>query len=118
MNRLTIAVDFDGVLHKYDGWKGPEHLDEPYPWAQEFLERCNELNYEVMIHTTRDRALVEGWLAKHRLINLVSGIMNEKPPAIAYVDDRGVRFDPNDMDKVFSQIIKYPWWKCGPIPEK
>lgn len=85
----------------------------------EFLERCKELGYHVVLFTTRDRTLVETWLVKHKLINLVSGIANEKPPAIAYVDDRGVRFDPRDMDKVFSQIIKQPWWKVGtPVPEK
>lgn len=116
MNKQTVAVDFDGVLHQYDGWKGADHFDEPYPWAKEFLERCKEVGYQVIIYTTRDVLAVEMWLAKYQLLSLTSGIRNEKPPAIAYVDDRGVRFDPRDMDRVFADIIRQPWWKSA-LPE-
>lgn len=29
LRRKTIAVDFDGVLAEYDGWKGDDQLGSP-----------------------------------------------------------------------------------------
>lgn len=115
MERKTVAVDFDGVLHQYEGWKGERHYDLPYSWARDFLERLMGRGYEVVIFTTRARAGVRDWLEQHGMADLELRIENEKPPAVAYVDDRGVRFDPRDMDKVFDQIEKVPWWKSSEL---
>lgn len=48
----TIALDLDGVLLKYDGWKGHTHLGEPIRGAVEFTRKLKLLG-RVMIYTTR-----------------------------------------------------------------
>ncbi len=56
MNRLTIAVDFDGVLHAYtSGWNGPRCIPDPaVPGAMAFLARAVE-SFDVAVFSSRAR---------------------------------------------------------------
>jgi hypothetical protein len=103
-----VAVDFDGVIHEYNGWKGYDYFDEPLLGAKEFLQELDDRGYEVIIHTARNIALVDVWLRKHKM--LYSRVTNHKPPAIAYVDDRAVRFE-GDYIQALEGIKQKPWWK-------
>jgi len=98
--RLTVAVDFDGVLHPYtDGYTGPIPADEPpSPGAHLFLEDLTDQGYRVVVYSARAASVVgkraiHDWLLKHGLARHVSDISSFKPVAVAYVDDRAVRFD-------------------------
>lgn len=105
--RSTIAVDFDGVIHAYsEGWKDGTIYDEPMPGAVDGLLRLMR-NHCVFIHTTRSAELVIEWCRLHFPYNFeeipketlfwdkkfVIGVTNYKLPAVAYIDDRAVRFD-------------------------
>lgn len=51
--RKAVAVDFDGVLAKYDKWKGIFDLGEPIPGAVEFVQELLLSDFEVLIYSTR-----------------------------------------------------------------
>jgi len=106
----TIAVDFDGVVHAYSkGWQDGTIYDPPLPGALDALEALME-SYAVFIHTTRDAGTVAGWLSERGFDTLVdvegpkhpkrefwndTGVLlvtDRKLPAVAYIDDRGIRF--------------------------
>ena len=102
----TIAVDFDGVIHKYSrGWQDGSIYDDPVDGAIEGIWDLQK-THAVYVHTTRSPDAVARWLASHgvacttdlqeleefwnnRKIVLVS---QRKLPAIAYIDDRAFLF--------------------------
>jgi hypothetical protein len=95
---LTVAVDFDGVIHGYSrGWQDGELYDPPVLGAFDALRRLRE-DYELVIYTTRAQS--EGqvarmlvWFELHGGKDLTSiPITHEKPLAVAYLDDRAIRF--------------------------
>lgn len=64
---MTIAVDFDGVIHRYSrGWHDGTIYDPPMPGAVPALRDL--MGYDsVFIHTTRDADTVAAWLETHGL---------------------------------------------------
>ena len=98
-SRKTVVFDFDGVIHSYtSGWKGVDVIpDGPVPGIREAIDTLRrEYCYEVIIVSTRcadkrGTEAIEEWLEKHGIE--VDGVKGRKPPAVAYVDDRGICFD-------------------------
>jgi phosphoglycolate phosphatase-like HAD superfamily hydrolase len=91
----TIAVDFDGVIHAYSrGWRGGVIYDAPVEGAFQALQDLFDAGYELVIFTTRDlNGAVEGWMNAHRgQFTFEYTVTNVKPMAIAYIDDRAIRF--------------------------
>lgn len=93
----TIAVDFDGVIHAYSkGWHDGTIYDGPVEGARAAIRRLMNKGYRVVIFTARDhskeqhRAMVD-WLAHYGFPPGLE-ITAVKPPAIAYIDDRAIRF--------------------------
>lgn len=119
----TVAVDFDGVIHAYSkGWQDGTIYDEPMPGAFDGLRKLME-TYAVFIHTTRDPASVGRWIKGHSGIetawsedeNNVGEFWNDqtcilvtrrKLPAVAYIDDRAVRF--TSWDQALAFMSEYP----------
>jgi len=98
----TVAVDFDGVIHAYTkGWCGGKIYDPPVKGAREAIKKLRERGYIVIVHTACSRPVqdVMDWLVRMGIE--VDAVSNIKPPAIAYIDDRGIRFT-NWVD-----ILKY-----------
>lgn len=106
----TIAVDFDGVIHTYSkGWQDGSIYDPPLPGAIDALRQLMA-TYAVFIHTTRTATDVACWLSDYGFDTLVDvdgpqhpkrefwneqGVLlvtDRKLPAVAYLDDRAVRF--------------------------
>jgi hypothetical protein len=114
MNARTISIDFDGVIHKYSkGWCDGSIYDDEVEGAFETMARLQMEGYRLVILTARDDEnlpLVKEWFEKKRakymylydiVVNSVE-ITNKKTPAIAYIDDRGVRFTNwSDIKKYF-----------------
>lgn len=88
----TVAVDFDGVLNLYDGWVDEDHYAQPRPGLGEFLYGIEQRGFAVVIHTTRSVSGVWQWLKDQEVDGFVTDVSNEKPPAIAYIDDRAICF--------------------------
>lgn len=92
----TIAVDFDGVIHAYsNGWQTGEIYDEPVVGAMDAMNRLQKKGYKVVIFTARDLedGKVSAWITRRwNQETPCPEITNRKPMAIAYIDDRAIRF--------------------------
>ena len=103
-NRNTIAIDFDGVIHKnskgfYDGTV----YDEPVDGVKEGLEYLSK-SYKLVIYSCKanpDRPLVNeetgveliwGWLQKWNLHGYIEDVTYTKPNAKYYIDDKAIKF--------------------------
>ena len=105
----TISVDFDGVIHRYaKGWHDGTIYDVPVEGCQDALKRMVESGYRIFITSSRvnhqDAQVVVDWLEAHGMHNGEHwhGITRNKVSAIAYIDDRAVRFTNwTDMVKMW-----------------
>ena len=50
---LTIAVDFDGVIADYDGWKGNQTFGSPRSDVIEALQVLRSEGWKIVIYSTR-----------------------------------------------------------------
>lgn len=108
----AIAVDFDGVIHSYSrGWQDGSIYDPPMDGALDGL-RALMKEHPVFIFTSRNTAHVAAWLRDHGFTvttddsmfrhDVWDGVVwsergtllvtNRKLAAIAYIDDRAIRF--------------------------
>lgn len=109
-DKLTVCVDFDGVLNTYKGWRGEDELYEPRDDTALFLAHLAD-QYRVVVFTTRNCARVRTWLEKHGLYHYVAEVTSLKPPALAYVDDRAIQFN-GDCGDVLVQLAGFrPHWE-------
>lgn len=110
-----IAIDFDGTIARYNGWKGEKIFGEPIPGARDALLKLKRMGYQIMVWTTRGNIddLAE-WLDKYgfpyNYINKAP-VNNEhqnpyKPPAQFFIDDRAVRFT-GSWKKTLRKIEEY-----------
>ena len=102
----TIAVDFDGVIHKYSkGWLDGSIYDEPVEGVHNALSLLKGMGFKVIIFTCRandwdkaddDMAIakVVDWLDQHHFYpgGHYDSITGVKPAAQYYIDDRAIRF--------------------------
>jgi hypothetical protein len=102
----TVCLDFDGVMNTYDGWMGPEYLFEPRQGLKEFLSKLNEAGFKIVVNSTRTAKSIYGWLDEHSLRGYIDLVTDTKAPAVAYIDDRGIRFNGN-FDAVFEELLNF-----------
>jgi len=117
-----VAVDFDGVIHAYGkGWLDGTIYDKPVPGAFSALSMLMD-RYAVFIHTTRRACEVADWISERA--NLMTCwepdghpgcefwnergtllVTDRKLPAVAYIDDRGIRF--TSWDQALTDLAKF-----------
>ena len=95
--KLTIILDFDGVIHSYTAWKGIIPTDPPTEGAREAIIKLRE-QFKVKILSTRctdpeGKPAIEAYMEKHDIPH--DGVLLTKDKAVLMVDDRGYRFDGN-----------------------
>ena len=113
--KKTIALDFDGVLNTYNGWKGEDELFQPRPGVNNFLAAL-AADFELKIYSTRSAEKIRTWLKVHGMDDLIADVCREKPMAIVYLDDRGLRFD-GDFDAAYTAIKSFKaHWEWALIP--
>jgi len=104
MNRQTLCIDFDGVIHSYEkGWQGGEIYgrvtDGFWKWAQEVAPHFNLVIYSSRSKTAVGRLAMKQWLKKQWKASGNTGLMpkftyaQEKPPAWLTIDDRAICFE-------------------------
>jgi len=100
IHKRTIAIDFDGVIHKYsNGWQDGTIYDTIVDCAIEKIMILKyKMGYDIVIFTARsDLVAVHDWINTHfwknkePLFNIE--ITNTKPLAYIYIDDRCIHFD-------------------------
>ena len=112
----TVVFDFDGVIHSYtSGWKGSAIIpDPPVPGIREAIAEIRRAGYDVVVVSTRCNTLdgyaaIREWLYRNKIV--VDDVKVEKPPAIAYIDDRAICFD-GKPDTLLEKIQNFkPWNK-------
>jgi len=102
-NKSSIAIDFDGVIHKYSkGYNTGEIYDVPVDGAKVAIEMLRR-DFNIIVSTAReDVRPVLAWLTKHSII--VDEVTNKKPIAAIYIDDKGLRFE--NWFKAYFDIYK------------
>lgn len=120
IDKKDIVVDLDGTLAYYDEWKGLDHIGDPLPGAQKFIEAL-KVKFNVIIFTTRTNTTVNhmepdmqiplatkvlDWLTKHNFpqVEVYAGI--GKPIGEYYLDDRAVVCAPQKDPDVYWKILE------------
>lgn len=118
----TVVFDFDGVIHSYtSGWKGNIHIpDPPVPGIREAIAEIRDAGYRVVVvsarnYTSDGMAAVRRYLAEHDIV--VDAVLQKKPPAVAYVDDRAICFDGN-AGGLLEEIESFVPWMHKPAVEQ
>ena len=103
-DKNTIAIDFDGVIHKNSkGFHDGTIYDEPIEGVKKGLEYLSK-SYKLVIYSCKanpNRPLIDGetgidliwgWLQRWNLHGYIEDITYTKPNAKYYIDDKAVRF--------------------------
>ena len=120
----TVVFDFDGVIHSYtSGWQGEGNIpDPPVQGIREALKEIHDAGYEVMVVSTRCATIeghgaIEAWLYDNGLREYIDKVCREKPPAIAYIDDRAICFDGHP-ETLLKKIQNFqPWYKMPALTQ-
>ena len=111
--KYTVVLDFDGVIHSYSsGWRGKTCIpDPPVPGIREEIDKIRKF-YDVVVVSTRcdtqeGMDAVKTYLKQNAIE--VDAVMKEKPPAIAYVDDRAICFD-GKANGLLDKIASFKPW--------
>jgi len=102
--QINLGIDFDGVIHKCSkGYYDGTIYDDPIKGTHQALQELSK-QYTLIVYTCKakpDRGLVNGktgtelvweWLEKHNMSQFVSKVTSEKPRAVAYIDDKAIKF--------------------------
>jgi len=105
-DNMVISIDFDGVIHRNSkGFHDGTIYDKPVKGTKKSLRKLYTKGFDLVISTCKadpDRPLVNGkngielvweWLEKWELDQYIMKVTNEKPRALFYIDDKGIRFE-------------------------
>lgn len=120
--KKTIVFDFDGVIHKYSkGWQDGSIYDEPIEGIREVISKLHK-EYTIFIVSSRCNEIKSKeemirWLDKYNIE--YDGLSNVKVPAIVYIDDRAITFNPKNIKTLINDIKTFePWQKQTNIQKK
>ncbi len=119
----TIGIDFDGVIHQYSsGWHDGTIYDGLVPGAESAIRELMR-TYAVFVFTARVPLQVAQWLQGRVVFPVVADIegppddrqefwnmrgtllvTRRKLPAVAYIDDRAIRF--HNWDQALADLTK------------
>jgi len=109
MHIKTILIDLDGVMNNYTKYE-ENFIPDIKDGAKEFLEKLSK-KYELVLFTTRDKALAQEWLKKWDIDCYFKEVTNIKKPAHLYIDDRALTFNGN-YEQTLCEIDKFEvYWK-------
>lgn len=113
--RRTIAVDFDGVIANYDGWRGEQMFGSPRHDVRNALLALRGEGWKIVVHTARDSSAVEPYLRQAQVpydeINANTDYPNQSPKPVAtiYWDDRAVCYSGDAM-RDLEHIREFRTW--------
>jgi len=118
---MDIAIDFDGCISKYEGYKGKKIFGEVIPGTKETFERLRKQGHTIIINTNRIEILeVKEYLEYHGIPfdyinhnpkNVTWWLNPTKVRADIYIDDRGLKFE-GDWDKTLVEVDNFKeWWR-------
>ncbi|MFL6467145.1 MAG: hypothetical protein ACJ72Z_04215 [Pyrinomonadaceae bacterium] len=116
-----VCLDLDGVLARYEGWKGSNHIGTPLPGALEFAKSLSDFA-EIVIFTSRCsqdagsetnrivdpakmRIAIIDWLEHYQFPFDDVYVGQGKPRASAFIDDRAVQCSPQIDKEAFQNAL-------------
>ena len=118
----VIAVDFDGVISDYAGFKGKGVFADPVLGCKIFLDQLRYSGWTIIVNTTRIEVhQIAEYLAMHEIPydhinhnpeNIKQHLHPAKVLADVYLDDRAIRFTGRWSPELLAKINNHkPWWK-------
>ncbi len=115
----TIAFDFDGVIAKYEGFKGVHDVAEPIMEVVKAITLLKEKDFKILIHSTRGDDFLKSYCEKFSIpfdyINKRPDRQGEnpgKPVAYVYVDDRAICYNGQDAQALVGEIENFKaYWE-------
>ncbi len=113
----NIAIDFDGVIHEFNGYGDGTCYGQPINGAFDAIEQLSK-KYNIIIYSSKclpDRPLVSGltgkqlitdWLKKYDMLKYIKDITHFKPRAKYYIDDKAIHFQNNWKD-ILKQLLNF-----------
>lgn len=114
----VLCIDFDGVIHQdHLGFHDGTIYGDPLDGALEFIKKLSK-KYKIIIYTCKanpERPLINGktgieliwdWLEKHEMKQYIHEITFNKPHAVAYIDDKAIRFESWEQTYKQLKILK------------
>lgn len=107
------AVDLDGTLLKYEGWKNEDMFGEPFPGVIDWINNRLAEGHKVSVFTAREQLdKVKRYLKSVGFPDIP--VTNIKGNTFTLmIDDRAMRFSNprlwQDTKDSFPAIV--PWWK-------
>jgi len=112
MSKPILALDFDGVLHRYSkGWQDGSIYDEPTPGAVEFVREAVK-HFTVVVVSSRltepdGYDAIWNWLRRYGFPPVMT-LSHKRPPAFVTLDDRALTFEGTWPSMEHLQDFK-PW---------
>lgn len=104
----VIAIDFDAVIHDYNG--DPKKMGPPIPGALAGIKALIAHGAKLVIFSVRSTDQIISWLKKYNFPKLE--VTNKKPIAKVYLDDRGITFKGRWTNKLVNQLLSFsPYWE-------
>jgi DNA-binding LacI/PurR family transcriptional regulator len=118
---MTIAVDFDGVIHGYsEGYKDGSIYDDPVTGVAEAMRKMKEDGHKIYIFTTRTNKLfhkkdqgdqiegIKAYMKKHDIPYDKIWTFG-KPMADVFIDDRAIGFR-GDWKETLEDVRNFKVW--------
>ena len=124
---MDIVFDFDGVLCKYEGWRGHDNIGKPITVMIELVKKLHAKGHHLKLCTTRlnpypfgqnkkaDDSVQSGyaletiteWLYNNKVVSCFEEITGYKPFGDIYIDDRAIRFEnPKQLHGDLEKYVK------------
>lgn len=121
---MIIAIDFDGTIAHYDGWKGRGVFGKPIDGAKEALKFFVDNGHTIIINTCRleiddvtkylEKNGIEYNYINHSPKNVDNMLHPAKQFADVYIDDRGICFQGFWNKEFIDLVVNFkPWEKKG-----
>ena len=115
----AYAFDFDGVIAKYEGFKGPLESGEPIESVVNAMRILRTEGHKIIIHSTRGDEMLRAYCEKYNIpfdyINRNPDLEGEnkgKPIAYVYIDDRTVCYKGQSTEQLVEEIKNFKaYWQ-------
>lgn len=122
----ALWFDLDGVLARYDGWKGWKHIGEPNLEVIGTIQHFHNLDFKIILFSTRSAAQMKEWCEKHDISGLIDYYNinpdvitgnTGKPAAALGIDDRVLTYRGQTTKQLVEQIQCFQPWSSPKIEE-
>lgn len=113
------AFDFDGVVAKYDGFKGRDHFGEPNEAVVAAIRELSKRGHKIILHSTRGEERMKEYCLEHHIpadyFNRNPELEGEnpgKPIAYVYVDDRAICYKGQTAEELIKEVTEFKaYWE-------